>query len=444
MRCGVKSLCAASLALALTVVACTSQLDRSAAESGDTKADVNTEAGTPGPIHVQAVAAKFVAPLDVAKQLSVPPLPAGSVHIGRLVSVYGCEHGCDEPALYAHSVFVAPRWRARLGEDVTLLSCNPDSLHQRVWIQAPVASPEFERVVRRMMAPVAELQASMPCNATIRVTFANDAAAARAAAAGNIELLAFGKPVVPNMQVFACGRSVLIHPCVTGTDALALGGSGQRSLPQTAMQLQVGNDEGAIRREFEARGSLPDAQPPRILGSMNVYLQQVGKVRSGSRILTLFMGGIEHGLDAGDVLRIHHPKTGLPLVALEVLRDAVAPGGKPDRVHVRVPATFGEQGFDWLEALDPSNLPDFPLDSPAARNAFVKQHGPMVTIRTVYEPSEGDHSSNFVTVSAQTVGDTDGNRKNVAPDATFDIEFSQPVDCLGWQSVRLVLVGSNV
>lgn len=398
------------LALALSVVACSSQLggptagardaDADADAGADADADAEAEAGALESVTVQAIAPTIAPPLDVAKQLSLPSMPVGSVHIGRLVSVYGRQQDRDEPVLYAHRVFVAPSWLARLEEDVALLPCNPDSLDQRVLIQASVGSPEFASVVRRMLAPVAELHASMPCNATIRVTFASDTAAARAVAAGGIELLAAGKPVVANLQVFACGSSVLIHPCVAGTNALVLGGMGRQSLPQTAMELQVGSGEGAVRREFAARGWLPNAQPPCILGSMNVYLQQVGKVRSGSRMLTLFMDGIEHGLDAGDMLRIHHPKTGWPLVALEVLRDVVAPVGKPDRVHVRVPATFGEQQFDWLEALDPSNLSDYPRDSPTARAAFVKEHGPKVIIRAVYEPDQGDHSSNFLSVSS--------------------------------------------
>ncbi|MFT7535620.1 MAG: hypothetical protein ACI85K_001573 [Hyphomicrobiaceae bacterium] len=40
--------------------------------------------------------------------------------------------------------------------------------------------------MRRMLAPVAELHASMPCNATIRVMFANDVDAANAVAADDI------------------------------------------------------------------------------------------------------------------------------------------------------------------------------------------------------------------------------------------------------------------
>ena len=475
MQCNLKVLSLAALGVLLTVVACRSQLEGAELEgaqldeaSARAAGNAASEpAGNPAGHHAVGSHAvgSAVAPVVAAPTIAVPPIvwafdpvaamalpqPAtGSVHVGRLISIYGLAADSDKPTLYASNVFVAPRWRAHIGSDGELLPCNPDSMQKRILIRAPIASPAFEQVVRRMVAPALVLQGSMPRNAALRITFADEAAAERAIVAGTIQLSVTGVANAYRVQLLAAGRSVLVLPGVAGTDAMLLGGDDQRSLPAAKMSLRiattrtavdaaqdVANDD-AVRCEFEASGWLPDAEPLRIVGSMDVWLERVGKVRSGRRMLTLFMGDVQHALDRGDMLRIHHPETKLPIVALEVLEDVVSPAGQPKRVHVRVHATLGERDEDWLESIDPSNRADFPHDSDVTRRAFLRQHAPKVTIRALYEPQEGDHASNFVRVSSQVVHDTDGNRKNIAPDANYELQFSQPVDCATLRHVQLV------
>ena len=442
---------AAVAGILATVVACTSQLEKSSDKAAEPAADAAV-----GHAVVKADVPMVVVPFDAVAAIALPQPAAGSVHVGRLISIYGLDADSSKPTLFASNVFVAPRWRAHVGSDGELLPCNPDSMQKRILIRAPIASPEFEHVVRRMVAPAAVLQDSMPRNAALRITFSDEAAAKRAIVAGTIQLSVTGVADACRVQLLAAGRSVLVLPGVSGTDAMLLGGDDQRSLPAAKMSLRtaatrtavdaaegVANDD-AVRREFVASGWLPDAEPLRIVGSMDVLLERVGKVRSGRRVLTLFMGDVQHTLDRGDMLRIHHPTTKLPIVALEVLDDVVSPAGHPKRVHVRVNATLGERGDDWLESIDPSNRADFPHGSDVARRAFLREHAPKVTIRALYEPQEGDHASNFVRVSSQFVHDTEGNRKNIAPDANYELQFSQPVDGATLRHVRLVTFGTEL
>lgn len=442
-----RSLPVLAAGLILVAVACRSQKGHTSRDAvAETTSDAEASSRRP-----QAGAACLPVPhatntaVDVAQELALPMPPPNSVHVGRLLTVYGLAADGRERELYAKNVFVPPKWHARVAGEVTRLSCNPDSLQGRVLIRAPIGSAEFAHVMARLTEPVVNLPvtsgddtpSSVPRNAAMRVTFESEAAAACAVAENKIRILVDGGPLPGPVQQLLCGRSVLCNPAVAGLDALVLCGKQVTCLPPGTLNLQIAVGEGEVSREFVARGWLPDADPVRLVGDMRVYLEQVGKPRSGSRMLTLFMADIEQRLDCGDVLRVCDPVSGKPLAALDVLEDVVTPDGHVDRVHVRVCAAGDAPEGDWLELLDPSNLPGFPRDNRKARDAFLLEHAPTVRIRALFEV--GDPSSNFVNVSGQVVCDTDGNRKNIAPDANYELRFSQPVDCGALQNIKLIV-----
>ena len=377
-----------------------------------------------------------------------------ALHFGRIVDVYGLKnHGPKQSiVLYRTAVLIPPdaaiASSADAGEEpLSYLPCNPDTLRQRILIRQPIASDSFQQALAALEQAVRPFAAGqvLPRNAALRLAFANerDAAIVRQMP-GGIELLVAGEANPRPIGVIAQGASLLIDTALFGS--AVLGSAVTRAvpanklvsaagyLPKATACLRVGGGTSPQCWNFELGDLLADAEPLRIIGEMSLRLDRIAKMKDGTCVVSLFLNGIRHSLDQGDVLLVYAANAEgddakrAPVV-LEVTEDVATPsGGLPRRVHARVHVAAGQAGEQLLEQLDPSRRRDYPASGGEQREAWMIRHAPKVVLKSVYEPHKGDDASNFIRMQTAAIVDTDRNRIDVAPNAGFRVGFSKPVD----------------
>jgi hypothetical protein len=194
-----------------------------------------------------------------------------------------------------------------------------------------------------------------------------------------------------------------------------------------------------------ARGFIRDAEPPRVIGEMLMYLEGVEPVNSQTKLITIYKNGINHEFDRGDLIRLLIPTSGTPIASMEILQDPADDHGKPgvQRVRVLVRPLIGHNGEDILEDLDPSNDPNFPIRAGKEREEFLREFAPRTVIIAEYTHRRlrpqpvgnsnyyGDDARNFMSFNPTPLPAGSGvviANEFVSPFAGAIIRFSKPID----------------
>lgn len=381
-----------------------------------------------------SVRARQVSPPAAERAAAAAPV----VRFGRVVDVYGrrVRAGAHVIELHARGVVVGPGVLAPMAPGCSLLPGNPDSGRKRLLIEAELGSAGFAATLARLQAATVELAERVPGDAALLVCW--PAGTPPAEAGDSVELLEIDRgqslPITTTVHADGC----VVDTVLSGSEALRREQRPMHALPPTRLQLRVRRGGVESRWTFRARDLLPDPEPLRIVGEMTVYLERVRRLDEGTRLLTLYFGGIRQAVDRGDVLRVLDAATGRPVAVLEVLEDVPLPAGEGlPRAHVRVRAE-GAAVDELLDRLDPSRLPGYPRHGGAARDAFVQAQGPKVTLVALFDPEAGDDAANFVRIPGRDLVDSVGQREGVSPHASFVVRFSGPVDPASLSGLRLV------
>jgi hypothetical protein len=208
------------------------------------------------------------------------------------------------------------------------------------------------------------------------------------------------------------------------------------------------NGRSAIVRDFRSgndgdttpdltRGFVLDPEPPRFIGELPMYLQQVDLVNQFMEVL-IWKGGIVHEIDRGDVLRFIQGSSAVPFGSAEVVADPADDLGQPEVQRVRVRIRIVPD----LEDLDPTNRPDYP-QNPAELDAWLRQHAPRAVLVADYQGGRidpatqevivrGDDPRYFGIFSPTPLPLADGSpsqpNENVSPFAGAVIRLSKPMD----------------
>lgn len=196
---------------------------------------------------------------------------------------------------------------------------------------------------------------------------------------------------------------------------------------------RAGNDSD--RSGHLAGGFAAGRTPPRLLGQITTYLEQVVDHDAATQEVTLFKNGAVHDIDDGDVIRLFIDNSGIPVVVTDVIADPVDDRGAPAVAHVRVlvPRTVG------LRENDPRRLPNYPSNprSPEGERWLVANAPRAVLVveftgerRAPNGQIYGDDPRWFVQWSpAPLVGALRSEPcDNVSPFAGAVVRFSQPVN----------------
>ncbi len=190
-----------------------------------------------------------------------------------------------------------------------------------------------------------------------------------------------------------------------------------------------------------ARGFVLDNEPPRLVGELPMYLERVDRINTGTMRVRVFKGGIAHEIDRGDVFRFLVDGASAPIGTTEVVTDPEGDLGQPDVQHVDVVVRF----VPGLEAVDPSNRPDFPQD-PQQLDAWLRANAPRALLVTEYQGGRVDSTTGAVvkagddpryfglftpTPLPQFDGTPSQPNENISPFAGAVIRFTKPVDVLG-------------
>jgi hypothetical protein len=286
------------------------------------------------------------------------------------------------------------------------------------------------------------------------------------------------------MRVVVRGTTMVLDPVLLGSEGLQIGApnsaaglpespdrqganirialalDGPLAIPGLDAGRLTGTNNGAVTsvvRDFRsghrldnssnlARGFVRDPVPPRLVGEMRMYLEDVESFGAGGRILTIFKNDISHEIDRGDVLRLFVGESGKPAAVAEIIRDPEDDHGKPSEPHVRVLVRpiFAANGVDVLEAMDPSNLPRYPRQRGEERDEFLRRYAPRAVLVAEYthrrlrpdsNPADplsyyGDDTRHFLTFSPTPLSDAGSATpaENVSPFADATIRFSKPID----------------
>ncbi|MGE3172023.1 MAG: hypothetical protein AB7O97_05305 [Planctomycetota bacterium] len=239
---------------------------------------------------------------------------------------------------------------------------------------------------------------------------------------------------------------------------IALPLSGPLALPGLRPDSWSGRDNAGVTsvvRDFRsgnaaddsadvARGFVRDAEPPRLIGELPMYLERVDRVNGVTVEVTLWKGGIVHDIDRGDVVRFVTDSSNVAFGAGEVVVDPRDDAGDPgaQRVRVRLRTVPG------LESIDPTNRPDFPVQASAVED-WLRQNAPLAVLVTEFQggridPDTGevvrlsDDPRRFGLFSPNPQPRPDGTQsepnENVSPFAGAVLRFSKPVDLgsVGW------------
>lgn len=241
---------------------------------------------------------------------------------------------------------------------------------------------------------------------------------------------------------------------------IAIALDGQLAIPGLDSGKLTGTNNGAVTsvvRDFRsghrldnspdiARGFVRDPVPPRIVGELLMYLEDVRSASEEATELTIYKNDIGHEIDRGDVLRLFTGKSGTPAATAEIILDPEDDLGRPDAQYVRVLVRpiRDAGGKNILEAMDPRNLPGYPAERGEEREEFLREYGPRAVLVTEYthrrlrpgtDPKNplsyyGDDTRHFLTFSPTPISDagTTTPGENVSPFADAIIRFSKPID----------------
>ncbi len=186
-----------------------------------------------------------------------------------------------------------------------------------------------------------------------------------------------------------------------------------------------------------SRGFVRDAEPPRLIGEMLMYLERVEQGPDDTQVVTIFKNDFDHKLDRGDVLRIIDPATELVFETAEIIVEPTDDQGDQTVQHVRCII----RTVEGLEQIDPSNLPGYPSDL-NEREAWLKSNAPKSVLVAEFSASRvdpdlpnvtyRDKPLNFLTFSPEPQPLSDGTPSpqgtNVSPFAEAILRFTKPVD----------------
>ena len=188
--------------------------------------------------------------------------------------------------------------------------------------------------------------------------------------------------------------------------------------------------------------------PPRIVGQILTYLENVEDVDEFTQEVTIFKNGVSHEVDVGDTLRFvrEDDVSGAAVAVTEVVFDPDDDRGQPDvqRVRVRVrrvpDVTDASGTFNPLERIDPSNDPNLPQD-PNELDEWLVRFAPRAVLSAEFTASRTDFVTgvvvrddprNFITFSPFPLPLDDGTpsppNENVSPFAGATVRFTKPVD----------------
>jgi hypothetical protein len=366
------------------------------------------------------VAAQAAPALPAAAAEPAPSAANVSVRFGRVVDVYVRGPAGDASSIERHAagVLVAPALPEAPGEGCTRLPCNPRTGRARLLIDREPGTAAFTAVWQRLAASAPVLGHDAPRDAAFRI--APLAPETGTVDVGDVRLVARGDGAPIACRVTGGADGTLVEP--------ACGAAGMPAGP-VRLQCRAAGRDAAF--DFHADDSLPDSEPPRLVGELVVRLERVARVDERTRVLTLFLGGVRQALRSGDVAVVR-AAGGRPVGEWEVLDDvpaAAADAGRRAHVRVRVdPGASGRRAADELTALAAASLPGFPPRGGPARDAFVAANAPPVTLVTLFDAARGDELANFVRIGDRDVADTRGNGVDVSPHAAFDVRFSVPLD----------------
>lgn len=181
---------------------------------------------------------------------------------------------------------------------------------------------------------------------------------------------------------------------------------------------------GWLSAQVGAQPSARPAAPLRLVGHFPGRLEHIRPRADGTAVLTVLVGPLRQAIDRGDRLLVSDPATGRQLGAGTVALDTRA---EPDSGRVHVSVRFDDADTaTLLTGLAPARHRVFPTAA-AERDAFVRAHGPKVTIVAPHEPGRGDLLADFVQIARDRAAPvTDHTR--VPPQCSFTLRFDQPVD----------------
>lgn len=192
-----------------------------------------------------------------------------------------------------------------------------------------------------------------------------------------------------------------------------------------------------------ARGFLRDPIPPRIVGNILTYLEQIEDVAGDplAKIFTIYKNGVIHEIDQGDVFRLVVGNSGEVAASAEVAVDPGDDRGQPAVQHVRVRVRLEPDGQG--HAPDLTDLQTLLGSAPTAtseREAWLVRNAPKSILVAEFTAGGnivngnvvGDDPRYFVTFSPAPLPYADGTPsqpdRNVSPFAGAVIRFTKPVD----------------
>jgi hypothetical protein len=178
-----------------------------------------------------------------------------------------------------------------------------------------------------------------------------------------------------------------------------------------------------------ARGFVRDPLPLRVIGEIGMYLESVEEINAFTQEVTVFKNGISHEIDRGDVLRFIAGSSGVPFGTAEVVVDPTDDFNSPATQHVRVRI----RRLDGLEAIDPANLPGYPI-TVTDREPWLVQNAPRaicVAEYTAGDEAGRDDPRNFLVFSPGPLplnGVQPAPNEFVSPFAAAIVRFTKPID----------------
>ncbi len=210
-------------------------------------------------------------------------------------------------------------------------------------------------------------------------------------------------------------------------ESSTLVGKNNSGRPSIVRDFRSGN---AADSSFDlAGGFVRDPLPLRLIGELPMYLERVDQVTPAVQEITLWKGGLVHEIDRGDVFRFLADASGNVVGSSEVVLDPTDDFEVPDAQHVRVRV----RNLLGLEAIDPSNRPDYPA-AIVAREAWLKLHAPIAVCLaefTAGDENGRDDPRNFLRFTPEPLtvdGVTPAPNQFVSPMAGAVVRFTKPVD----------------
>ncbi|MHC4897080.1 MAG: hypothetical protein ACYTGW_08235 [Planctomycetota bacterium] len=231
--------------------------------------------------------------------------------------------------------------------------------------------------------------------------------------------------------------------------------------PITSLSGLNNSGEKSIIRDFRSgntkdnssdlsRGFVRDPLPPRVIGQMRMFLEQVDSNSNnipGTKVLRIFKNGINHEIDRGDVIRLIPLGAPQPEAVVEILTEPTDDLGKPEEQHVSVVVRQVVSDGSLLEGMDPTNpansekFPGYPGATSPQLEEWLRNSATRAVLVAEYtherpDPNNpgqfyGDDSSYFVTFNPtpiQDPGSTAPPNQDVSPFAGAVIRFNKPVD----------------